>query len=403
MSGRRAAYWVFADQAVVSGCNFLVSALMARFLGVSDFGQWILVFGVVLYANTIAGALVWLPMLTLAPRLEDPLERRHFLQGALAYQMGLTAVIAMVVGLGGAALAWWRPDWVTLSSVVGLAVVVVCFQLQDWVRRYCFANGDAVPALTLDVIAYGGQVALIVALQLSGRLSLSGALMAVAVPYALSFVCGLLVLRLRPDWQNGMSVTRTFWRVGRAYLFGEQTQWFGTAGLLYATAQVLGAQSSGAVRAVQSLLGPTTMLFQASNNLVLPRSAVAYQQSGRRGLSSYLLKVMWMFGVPLFAGLAVLSFLGTQAMTLAFGQAYAAYGGLVAVQALQVGLTFVWLLAMYRARTLDRTDLIMWAGGVQAVVSLVIAFMLAPVAHESGVVLASALGVLAALLVLLKC
>lgn len=90
-------------------------------------------------------------------------------------------------------------------------------------------------------------------------------------------------------------------------------------------------------------------------------------------------------------------------MTLAFGRAYATYGGLVAVQSLQVGLTFVWLLAMYRARTLDRTDLIMWAGGVQAVVSLIIAFALAPVVQESGVVLASALGVLAALLVLLKC
>lgn len=396
-------HWVLADQAIVSGCNFLVGVLLARFLGLHDFGQWTLVLGVVLYVNTIAGALIWLPMLTIAPSMSDRTQSRAFLMGALACQMQLAAMLTAAIGLGSWVVVNLRPDWLTPQLAWGLMCLAGAFQLQEWVRRACFACQDAAPAFGIDLVTYGGQLLIVLALHFSARLSVESALFGVAVAYLLGFLVGLLLLGWRPDWRGGRLTWQRLLDMGRSYLFGEQTQWVGTAGLLYVAAHLIGPQAAGAVRAVQALLGPTNVLFQAFNNLIQPQSSAAHGAGGRQAMNALLRKVAWQFGVPLVGGLLVLAWMGDQAMALAFGGDYAQHGDLVAWQCLQVALTFAWLLMMCKVRTIGRPVHIFLSGGVQAVVSVVAALLLAPVFAEVGVVVASSLGLLAALVVLWKC
>lgn len=396
-------HWVLADQAVVSGCNFLVGLLLARYLGVHGFGQWTLVLGVVLYINTIAGALIWLPMLTIVPSMGDAADGRRFIRGALACQVQLAVGLAALVGGGAWLLAAWQPEWMPGRLVLGLVGVSLGFQLQEWVRRACFALREAAPAFWMDVLTYGAQVLGVCALQRAGLLDIGSALLAVAASYLGGFGLGLLFTRWQPDWAAWRGAWRKLLEMGRSYLFGEQTQWVGTAGLLYVAAHLVGPQAAGAVRAVQGLLGPTNVLFQAFNNLVQPQSAAAHLAGGRSALNAVLMRVGLMFGVPLGLGLLALSVLGNEAMALAFGRDYARYGDLVALQCVQVALTFVWLLFMCKVRTVGRPAHIFLSGSVQAVVSVGAVLLLAPVFAESGVLVASALGLLAALVVLWKC
>lgn len=396
-------HWVLADQAVVSGCNFLVGLLLARYLGVHGFGQWTLVLGVVLYVNTIAGALIWLPMLTIVPSMSDPVQGRGFLTGALACQLQLAGGLAALVGAGAWLVSIWHPEWLSTRLVLGLVGVSLAFQLQEWVRRACFAVRHAAPAFWMDVLTYGGQVVCVCALQHAGLLDIGSALLAVAVAYLAGFVLGMLLTGWRPDWSGGRVAWRKMLAMGRSYLFGEQTQWVGTAGLLYVAAHTIGPQAAGAVRAVQGLLGPTNVLFQAFNNLVQPQSAAAHLAGGRSALNALLVRVGCLFGVPLGLGLLGLSIFGDEAMALAFGSDYARYGGLVALQCGQVAMTFVWLLFMCKVRTVGKPAHIFLSGSAQAVVSVGAVLLLAPVFAESGVVVASALGLLAALVVLWKC
>ena len=396
-------HWLLADQAVVSGCNFLVGLLLARFLGVHGFGQWTLVLGVVLYINTIAGALIWLPMLTIVPSMGEPDDGRRFILGALACQLQLAGVLAALVGAGAWLMSSLEPEWFNERLVLGLVGVSLAFQLQEWVRRACFAVRHAAPAFWMDLLTYGGQVLCVCALQQAGMLDIGSALLGIAMAYLAGFVLGLLFTRWRPDWSGWRLAWRKLLAMGRSYLFGEQTQWVGTAGLLYVAAHLVGPQAAGAVRAVQGLLGPTNVLFQAFNNLVQPQSAAAHLTGGRPALNALLMKVGWQFGVPLGLGLLVLSVMGNEAMALAFGSDYARYGGLVGWQCAQVALTFVWLLFMCKVRTVGRPAHIFLSGSVQAGVSVGAVLLLAPVFAESGVLVASGLGLLAALVVLWKC
>lgn len=398
---RQSPMWVLADQGLVSACNFLVSALIARFLGVSEFGHWALVFGVVLYVNTVAGALIWLPMLTLAPRL-DGARKMSFLRGTLSSQIALALIAAVLVLLAGVLLRQWHPDWLTISEVCGLAAVVLSFQLQDWVRRYCFLTESQHAALWMDLVAYGGQVVALLVLHQQSQLSVDAALLCVACCYALGGLCGLAFFRLSPSWAGFRFASLELWRVGRAYLVAEQSQWLGSAGLLYVVAHLLGPQASGAVRATQNLLGPTNVLFQAFHNVIQPKCVEALKADGRVGLSRYLRQVAMWVGGGLAVGLCVISVGGADLMGWVFGSSYRQYGALVAAQSAVVALTFVWLLSTYRARALEHAARIMSSGVLQALLSVAVVWLAAPSLQAYSVALASCMGLLAALVVLWK-
>ncbi len=60
--------WALADQAMVSGVNFLTGILLARYLGIEAFGQFMLAWMLVLLVNTLQYALVIAPMMSIGPK-----------------------------------------------------------------------------------------------------------------------------------------------------------------------------------------------------------------------------------------------------------------------------------------------------------------------------------------------
>lgn len=83
LRARRQAFWVFSDQGLVSAINFLLGVVMARTLGVQGFGQWVLLWAMVLYANTICRAVILAPLLTELPRASPADARQQLLRGRL--------------------------------------------------------------------------------------------------------------------------------------------------------------------------------------------------------------------------------------------------------------------------------------------------------------------------------
>src|SRR5690606_29672496 len=88
----RNAKWAFADQAIVSGNNFLTGILLARFMGPEVFGIFVVMQSILLYANSFQGALIFQPMMSAAPQLPET-EKHQYLQGVFALQLMLSLVL----------------------------------------------------------------------------------------------------------------------------------------------------------------------------------------------------------------------------------------------------------------------------------------------------------------------
>jgi hypothetical protein len=77
--------FVLADQALVSGSNFLLGVLLTRKLPLEQVGQYWLLMAVVFFGGTIQLALVVSPMMSVGP-LQDRWSAREYLIGVTAQE-----------------------------------------------------------------------------------------------------------------------------------------------------------------------------------------------------------------------------------------------------------------------------------------------------------------------------
>lgn len=401
LSAHRHAMWVFGDQAIVSGSNFAFGIAMARLLGIEGYGQWVLLYALVLYANTYAASLVYTPLLTALPKAEPGEESARLIRGTLTVQLLLALVLAGALMIGVTLADHYLPQWHGGGVVWPMALALVGFQLQDWTRRCFFAQRRGLPVVLSDLVAYGGQLAVVCLLGWARLLTVETAFLSLAGSYAAGFIVSMAQLRLRPSWKDGLEIMRSMWRTSRDYFLSWQFQWLGSQGVLFIGAGSLGVQSAGAIRAAQNLLGPTNVLFQAMENLVPVRCSLHFKQRGNAGLRQYLFKVLLLGGVPLGLFLLIIGVFGTRLLHAAYGNAYVGFGYLVGLQALYCGVSFLWRLLMFWRRTWEQASVISLSSVAWAAVA--VGFTAATVSSfgDKGVMWGQISGVVVASLLLL--
>ena len=77
--------WALTDQSVVSATNFLTNVMLARFMGLREFGVFALAWMSVLFVNSLQSALMIAPMMSIGAQAGGegpaPLLRRRRLSG----------------------------------------------------------------------------------------------------------------------------------------------------------------------------------------------------------------------------------------------------------------------------------------------------------------------------------
>ncbi|HZV62447.1 MAG TPA: lipopolysaccharide biosynthesis protein [Methylophilaceae bacterium] len=400
ISRHRHANWAFLDQSIVSGSNFIIGILLARFLGPEAFGVFVLLQSVMLYVNSFQGALIFQPMMSAAPQLVEQ-ERSKYLQGVFAMQLILGLMLGLAVTLlavGAHVLGLIHMAGLDSMTVAAVVCAMLTFQLQDWQRRYYFVHEKARAAFFIDIISYGGQVALLGTAFVLGRLDVATGFWIIAAASLTSFCIGFLHHSLRPVFAHARDVLREGWRTGRDYLVAWQFQWLGSQGVFMVGASLVGTHAVGGVRATQNIVGPINILFLAMDNLIPVAAARRYGKSGLDALSRYLWKIT-LWGTLLLAPvLILLSVFAVPLMGLLYGESYVAFASLVYWQALYIFIQFYLRQAFFFLRTVKATGVILRSGIIMAAFSIAIASFTVDSYHATGLMFALLGGVSASLL-----
>lgn len=395
------ANWAFADQAVVSGSNFVTGILLARFLGPESFGLFVLLNLVMLYVNSFQGALIFTPMISAAPQL-TPEKRTRYLRGVFGLQLVLSLGLALLaLGLGKAAIVldtFGLGERLSDAMVVALACALLAFQLQDLQRRYYFVLENSRGAFANDVLSYGGQVTLIAVLGMGGTLTVATAFAIIAGCSFSAFLVGILHSGLRPALADARDVLHDGWRTGRDYLVAWQFQWIGTQGVLLIGGGLLGTHAAGSVRAAQNVVGPFNILFQAMDNFVPVMAGRRYAERGMPALVAFFWRISLLGTAVLLPILLALSVFAEPIVRVLYGASYVDAAGLVALQAAYVFLQFHLRQVLFVLRTLTATGAIVRTGMVMAAAAILVALFSIDAWQLPGVMFAYLSGTLAALL-----
>lgn len=363
--------WAIMDQTMVSGVNFATGVLLARFLGIEEFGRFTLAWMAILFVNSIQLHAVVSPLMSIGPK-QTPEEQSTY-YGAVAAQQAIFGILSFFLIWGVASfVATLFPEWNMKRLALPIACAAPAFQIQDFLRRYFFVRGRPARAFANDMVRYLGQLAVLVWLYQFAEMDTVRVLWvvtALALLAALMFGANCLV-DLTWDTQAFIGTVRRHWVFSKWLIGSSLMLWSSSHLFILAVGAIMGAGAVGALRAAQNLMGVTNILLQGMENIVPAGASTQYHREGGKGLLRYIVKVVVLgemaIGVVAVAAAVMPAFW----LGLVFGDEYREYGYLLQWFAVIYLLMYLTLTLEAALRAIERTKAVFWGYLIMTAFSL---------------------------------
>lgn len=333
--------WALSDQAVVSGTNFLTNVMLARFMGLREFGVFALAWMSVMFVNSLQYALIMAPMMSVGPKQEEKNRPSYF--GAVVFQeLVLVSFCFVLVFAALKVSSNYFPHADLQRLALPLAVSAFAYQMQDFIRRYFFATRQSRYALVNDALSYLTQLPILFLLHRAGDLNSATALWVMAGTSIFGMVAGWFwVEPIEFKWEWIRAISRRHWRISRWLGASALLQW--TSGNLFVIAAPVyyGAAAAGVLRASQNLMGVTHIWFQGLQNVVPVETARRLREGGVHSMLSYIRSILVRWGgLTLLFAIAMAVAPGFW-LRLTYGPEIVQYGYILRLFALYYVLSFI--------------------------------------------------------------
>ena len=377
--------WSLVDQMIISGMNFVVAILLARHLGVSQFGQFSLVWLVVVFVQGLQQGATTSPMMSIGPK-QSLVTYRIYYSVVFAHQL-IFAVLSTAFVIAGL-LVWdqFSQEWNVRPFLWPLCGMVFIHQTQDFLRRYFFAINKSQISVILDFVRYGGQALALLLLFLFSpwQPGVAGVLWTMLIAASAS----ILVVLGRIDkfdwsWAGWWSVTRRHWNFSKWNVGIVLAAWMSGQVYYFITGALLGSSAVGILNAAQTIMGVTNVLFQAMQNFMPVRASIAYRDGGIDQLGRFL----WKCGLFITSATAVIVLIlcvyPNQVMKLFYGSQFGDYGWVLVGYGIICIVTAIGTVFPIGLVTLEKTFPILLSFIISASTSIVIMY---PLVSEHGLI-----------------
>jgi O-antigen/teichoic acid export membrane protein len=360
--------WALADQALVSAVNFMTGILLARALGLTEYGRFTLVWMAPLFLNSLQSAAIITPMMSLGPKQGRGQESLYY-GVVLVHEMvwTLSSFLLLLVGVWCSQFLW--PQWQIQPLALPLAMAAAAYQLQDFVRRLFFVRGLPAIAFLNDSISYLGQLLLLGLL--FRHLDVSLALFIIACTSILAVLTSSYWLRsLSFVPGRYKSIAHHHWHFSKWLIGSALMQWTSGNYFIIAASSQLGPIAAGAMRAAQNIIAVTHILFQGLGNVVPAQSAKLLYKEGIRAFKSYITKVVVYGGGATALLCLVVGMFSCEWLDLFYGTKFIAYDFVLRWWAASYFLIFFGVPLTAGLNALENTRPVFFAYCVMTVFSL---------------------------------
>ena len=321
--------WAFGDQAIVSASNLITTILLARFLGIEDFGRLTLAWIVINVTGGLHHTLVISPMMSISPK-QTPADLPAYFGAVVAKHAAFVVCTSLLIFVGTLVLDAIFPSWNVAGLAIPLAIFNIATNIHEFVRRYFYAKGLFVLAFKTDVIRYAVQIGLL--LTVSRLTSLDPAMGFWLMSASAIVAFAIYVSRLEHiRWNSEIARTslRRHWKYSSWLSLALSTDmildyiYFSVAGA------ILGPAAVGAVNASRALIGVFRIVTAGSDLVLQAQAPRRYHEGGVHALVRYLTKMAVFLAVLAVGMTLVIVPVPEFWLRVAFGAEYAGYGNLV--------------------------------------------------------------------------
>lgn len=343
------------DQVIVSGGNFSIGILLARTLGLDRYGEFALIWLVVLFCSSLHHAWMISPMYTFFPQLQKQ-QQQCYLSALLIHQLFFSVLATLFVCIimqvvGNAMLGFSITEFLPY-----IAFAVFNYLMYDFLRRLFYVQRKIQKVIALDAVVFGIQVLGIFILSLQTTFSLAVVLGLIGGAYGMALFFGFSLLKVF-KWNKFafIELAISHWKFSKWLLATALLQWFSGNFFIVAAASLLSPLAVGTIRIMQNIIGLLHVLFLAIENYVPIRAAQIFKTNGIQQLGVFLRQVTLKGGVITLILAGTIAFFGEEIVQLLYTEAYIDQAYLLYGFAFLYLLVFIGTTYRFAIRTLEQT------------------------------------------------
>ena len=334
---------VILDQAIFSGTSFITMLILARALGLYEFGIFASVQLYTFLLMSISGAFVIQPMQVLYGKSMD---KSAYIASTIFIQSGSAILMAIVMLLAYLIAVLLGFSWASILIPAGAFGIVTIFY--DYVRKRLLVEDRPDQLIIIDALMSFVQVVI--------------AVLTYFFHLDVDHVLGLISLGLIPGIMYGVALMSDNFNLLdiRKYTFEHMTQarwlaptamvqWMTSNFFVASSGLYLGVAALGAFRLVQTLFGLINILLQGLESYILPQAAIRFQRSTDEAYL-YLKNLTKRAILPMSIILGLMFVFADYIIIWAGGDAYMEYGFVIRWMV----ILYVFILVNYPVRILIR-------------------------------------------------
>lgn len=389
---------VLFDQGLVSGVNFLMGILLARFLGAESFGIYAVALMLLYFVSSLHQAILIAPLFSLSAQQTNPQKWENDLN-TLQLLFSSLCFFLMFGILWGSEFLF--PEWELKKYAFVVSVWLSLFVFHDFIRRQFLLKKKPSKTLGLDALNYGFQLLAVIGLYGFEQLNLERVFWVDVGAHILSISYFFVSTKITFSKKKLRKSLIAIWQYSRYLVATAILQWSSGNYFILMAAALLGPIAVGAIRIAQNLMGVLNVLFLTLENIIPAKAAELYHQNGVRELQSYFKKITKIAALPTFCILGIMAVFHKLIIQFVYGAQYSNYSYvLLAFCGIYV---FIFLGTMLRfiIRTLELNQVVFWSYVATTAFSLLFAKSFVNQLGLLGVVLGIAISQAITLFILL--
>lgn len=343
------------DQIVVSGSNFLISILILRYLGIEDFGIFSFFWLIILFISSIQQSLIISPLFSNSPKYKFS-NLNLFYGNIFIQQIALILITLFIFFLFSKLFNYVSSEYDLVEYFFALSLLIIFFQLYNFFRRFHYSRKLFFNIFIIDLIIYSSFFVILIYCNANNLLNL----LVVLKIFSFIFLIGtLLSFKLYKDLKFSKKlfflIIKDNWSISSWLVLTNIIQWFSANLWLINIGLILGPFYLGIIRACQTILNVSNLLFQPLENLYAQKISSIFHDQGKLKMNSYITKLN-LKGLIVTILLSFLIYFTSEILLVTFfGQEVSKYNYILSVLAFMIPLNFLSFLIPYGLRALGKT------------------------------------------------
>ncbi len=364
---------VFTDQALVSGVNFLIGILLTRYLGIAQYGHYVMGWILVMGFSSLQRALIISPLYALYPSQNDKRSYLDNLGGIQVLLSGLCLIIGVVIMI--ILLIFNGMDF-SPALCIYLPLLISLYTLYDYLRRVYFVLGRGKECFFVDLLVYGLQPIALFLLRSFDLLTVNSIYLVWIVLLTLGICIVIFRRGIVMKFSGLRDLFRMHWSYSGPLFWTAILQWCSGNFFIIIAGGVLGTTSVGIIRIAQNIVGVLHVLFLGLENIIPIKASKVLLESKLEGLYYFFKKVIIQFGLICLFVLGGIVVFRQELIHFLYGVEYVQYKDILLQFSVLYLLIFFGTILRFVIRTLSVNKIIFQAYILTSLVSLLSAKLL---------------------------